>query len=128
MSHPVACAGAVVRDETGRLLLVRRAHAPDAGLWSLPGGRLEPGETAEQAAAREVAEETGLQVVIGTALCRVTLAGYVVDDFAATVTGGRLSAGDDALEARWCTPAELGQLHLTAGLYDELRRMGALTT
>lgn len=128
MPKLLACAGAVVRDETGRLLLVRRAHPPDAGLWSLPGGRIEPGETAECAAAREVAEETGLHVAIGTALCRVELAGrYVVDDFAATVTGGTLRAGDDALEVRWCTPAELGRLHLTAGLPDELRRMGALS-
>src|SRR5436190_190421 len=54
----VECAGAVVRDDHGRLLLVRRGRPPSAGLWSLPGGRIEPGESAAAAAAREVWEET----------------------------------------------------------------------
>lgn len=59
---PFPAAVALVRDATGRLLVCRRAHEPGLGRWSLPGGVIEPGETGEQAAAREVAEETGLDL------------------------------------------------------------------
>src|SRR4051812_49854108 len=102
---PVECAGAVVRDEAGRLLLVRRGHEPGLGKWSLPGGRIEPDESAAAAAAREVREETGLVVAIGELLTTVDLpGGYRVHDFAGTVTGGQLRAGDDAHDVRWGTP------------------------
>src|SRR3954451_8848815 len=89
---PVECAGAVVRDERGRLLLVRRGRPPAAGLWSLPGGRIEPGETAAAAAAREVREETGLEVEIGAVLITAIVGDGVfrVQDFAARVLGGEL--------------------------------------
>ena len=124
---PVECAGAVVRDESGRLLLVRRGHEPGLGTWSLPGGRIEPDESAAAAAAREVEEETGLVVAIGELLTTVDLpGGYRVHDFAGTVTGGRLRAGDDADDVRWCTADEMNLLELSAGLLDELRRIGAM--
>lgn len=125
--QPVACAGAVVLDDAGRLLLVRRGRAPSAGLWSVPGGRVEPGETAAQAAAREVREETGLEVAVGRLLTTVHIGDYVVDDFAATVVGGELRAGDDAAEVRWCSVADAALLPLTPGLLDELRRVGAIS-
>jgi mutator protein MutT len=57
----VRCVGAVIHDPTGRLLLIRRGHDPHRGLWSLPGGRIEAGESPEQAVVREVREETGLE-------------------------------------------------------------------
>ena len=124
---PVECAGAVVRDEAGRLLLVQRAHDPAAGRWSLPGGRIEPGESAARAAAREVAEETGLQIEVGRLLQTVDLPwNFRVHDFEATVVGGQLCAGDDAADVRWCTPEEVEALPVSPGLLDELRRMGAL--
>lgn len=123
----VRCAGAVVRDVRGRLLLVQRANDPSRGLWSLPGGRIEAGESAREAAAREVHEETGLHVDVGALVCTADLGPYVVDDFAATVTGGSLQAGDDALDAQWCTPDEVRALALTPGLLAELERMGALS-
>jgi mutator protein MutT len=124
--QPVNCAGAVVRDADGRLLLVRRANEPSRGLWSLPGGRIEPGETAAAAAVREVREETGLDVAVGEPLCRVRIGSYVVVDFAATVVGGALAAGDDASDARWCTADEVRALPTSPGLLAELERMGAL--
>jgi ADP-ribose pyrophosphatase YjhB (NUDIX family) len=121
----VPCAGAVITDETDRLLLIKRRNEPGAGLWSLPGGRIEPGETGEQAVAREVLEETGLTVAVGRllgAVQRPGLAGAVIDirDYLASVTGGLLAAGDDAADARWVTPAELGRMDLAGCLTDGL--------
>jgi 8-oxo-dGTP diphosphatase len=123
---PVECAGALVRDDAGRLLLVRRGRPPAAGMWSLPGGRIEPGETAAAAAAREVREETGLDVEIGAVLITAVIAdgAYRVQDFAARVVGGELQAGDDASEVCWATEAELDELELTPGLRDELLSLG----
>ena len=120
--QPVECAGAVVRDEAGRLLLVRRGRPPAAGLWSLPGGRIEAGETPAQAAAREVREETGLDVEIGAVLITAIVGDgmFRVQDFAAKVVGGELHAGDDAAEVRWVDEAELAGLPLTPGLLDAL--------
>ena len=64
-SGRVRCVGAVIKDRGNRLLLIKRGHEPGAGLWSLPGGRIEPGETDQQALVREVREETGLAVTAG---------------------------------------------------------------
>jgi 8-oxo-dGTP diphosphatase len=122
----VVCAGAVIRDDEGRLLMVQRGHEPARGTWSLPGGRVESGETLEQAAAREVLEETGLVVCVGALIQTVEVMGFLVHDFAATVTGGTLGAGDDASDVRWCPPDELATMTLSPGLYDELRRMQVL--
>jgi ADP-ribose pyrophosphatase YjhB (NUDIX family) len=104
--HPrVACAGAVIVDEHGLFLLIRRGQEPSAGTWSIPGGRVEPGETPAAAAVREAREETGLHVDVQRWVGRVERAGpaatYVIDDFACTVVGGRLSAGDDAVDVDW---------------------------
>ena len=124
-SPPVQCAGAIVRDDGGRLLLVRRGRPPAEGLWSVPGGRIEPGETAAAAATREVREETGLDVEVGAVLITAVIAdgAYRVQDFAARVVGGRLHAGDDASEVRWVTDAELDELELSPGLREELLRL-----
>lgn len=119
------CAGAVVLDDSGRVLLVRRANEPSRGLWSLPGGRVEPGETAADAAAREVLEETGLVVSVGRLLARVDLGPFYVDDFAARVVSGSLVAGDDALDAGWFTVDEMRSMALSPNLLAELERMGA---
>ena len=122
---PVECAGAIVRDDDGRLLLVRRGRPPAEGMWSLPGGRIEPGETAAAAAAREVREETGFEVAIGEVLITAVIAdgAYRVQDFAARVVGGALRAGDDASEVRWAADADLDQLDLTPGLREELLKL-----
>lgn len=127
----IPCVGAVVTDEQGRLLMIQRGHDPGAGLWSIPGGRIEPGETDAQALVREMLEETNLQVKVGRLIGRVQrpgLAGSVIDirDYAATVTGGTLRAGDDAADARWVTAAELARLEVTEGLIEALTEWGVL--
>ncbi|MBV9097955.1 MAG: NUDIX domain-containing protein [Frankiaceae bacterium] len=114
----------MIRDGAGRLLLVQRGRAPGVGRWSLPGGRVEPGETPAAAAAREVLEETGLVVTVGELLATVPIGDYVVHDFAAVVTSGELRAGDDADDVRWCSLDDAALLPLTDNLLDELRRMG----
>jgi 8-oxo-dGTP diphosphatase len=128
----VPCVGAVVRDGQGRLLLVRRGTEPGRGLWSVPGGRVEPGESLEEAVVREVAEETGLRVTVGRLVGRVERDGpggvvYVIDDFEARVEGAaRLTAGDDADEARWFTDDEVAGLPCVEGLVKTLRGWGVL--
>jgi ADP-ribose pyrophosphatase YjhB (NUDIX family) len=127
----IPCVGAVATDEQGRLLMIQRGHDPGAGLWSIPGGRIEPGETDAQALVREMLEETNLQVKVGRLIGRVQrpgLAGSVIDirDYAATVTGGTLRAGDDAADARWVTAAELARLEVTEGLIEALTEWGVL--
>ena len=127
----IPCVGAIVADGRGRLLMIKRGHEPGAGLWSIPGGRIEPGETDAEAVAREMIEETGLTVEVGRLVGRVRrpgLNGAVIDirDYAATVTGGTLRAGDDAADARWVAPAELASLEITEGLIDALTGWGVL--
>lgn len=123
--------GAVIKDAAGRLLLIRRGHSPGEGLWSLPGGRVEPGESDHDAVAREVWEETGLSVVPGRLIGSVTRPGldgaaFVIRDYAASVTGGDLAAGDDAADARWVSPGEISALPLTTGLAATLSGWGVL--
>jgi 8-oxo-dGTP diphosphatase len=131
----IPCVGAVVKDETGRLLLIKRGHEPGVGLWSIPGGRIEPGESDVAALVREVREETGLDVVAGRLLGvvqRPGLAGAVADirDYAAVVTGGELVPGDDAADARWLDPAAVARMdaagQLTSGLTEALTSWGVL--
>ena len=130
----VQCVGAVITDDQGRLLLIERGHDPGKGLWSVPGGRIEAGETDEQAVVREVREETGLTVTCGRLLGSAELPGLhgsiveVRDYLAATAPGlpGQIPvAGDDAAAARWVTPAELRAMdaggELTPGLLAALQ-------
>ena len=125
----VLAAGAVVRDAGGRLLLVQRGHEPEGGRWTLPGGRVEPGESPADAAAREVTEETGLVVAVGREwLVLDRPAGpdtvFEIHDFVAEPLGGALRAGDDAADVGWFTAAELARLPLTTGLFAHLRAAG----
>ncbi len=127
----IPCVGAVIKDEQGRLLLIKRGHEPGAGLWSLPGGRIEPGETDAAALVREMREETGLEVQAGPLLGSVRRpapGSAVLDirDYTATITGGTLRAGDDAAEARWVTVSELRSLPITEGLVEALTDWGVL--
>ncbi|MFC4905793.1 NUDIX hydrolase [Actinomadura gamaensis] len=127
----VLCVGAIVRDERGRLLMIRRGRPPGEGLWSIPGGRVEPGESDAQAVARELLEETGLTVSVGGLAGTVERPGpdgvtFLIRDYAATAVAGTLRAGDDAAEARWVPLAELDALPVTPGLLEALREWGML--
>jgi ADP-ribose pyrophosphatase YjhB (NUDIX family) len=125
-SEEVPCVGGLIYDDAGRLLLVQRANEPGRGLWSLPGGRVEPGEDDERALVREMAEETGLAVAPGALIGRVVRGSYAISDYACAVVGGSLRAGDDALDARWCDAAALDSLPLVPGLVDALTEWDAL--
>jgi 8-oxo-dGTP diphosphatase len=128
----IPCVGAVIKDDRGRLLLIKRGHEPGAGLWSLPGGRIEPGETDAEALVREMQEETGLAVAAGPLLGSVRRpapGGSVLDirDYEATITGGTLRPDDDAAEARWVAASELPWLPITEGLVEALTSWGVLS-
>ncbi|WP_433477417.1 NUDIX hydrolase [Spirillospora sp. CA-142024] len=127
----VRCVGGIVRDGDGRLLLVRRGRPPGEGLWSIPGGRVEPGEDDPAAVARELREETGLDVLVGPPAGTVERPGpggvtYEIHDYTATVAGGTLRAGDDASDVRWASPDDLRELPVTPGLLDALALWGVL--
>ncbi|RBY86643.1 NUDIX hydrolase [Blastococcus sp. TF02A-30] len=124
--------GAVVLDDAGRLLLIRRGHAPSAGLWSVPGGRVEAGESAVEAVEREVLEETGLRVRAGAEVGRIRIPGdgvvYDVADFACTLLDPAAApvAGDDAADVLFADAATLDRLACTPLLVETLRAWGAL--
>lgn len=119
----VRCVGAVVHDADGRLLLIRRANPPGRGRWSLPGGRVEAGESDEVAVIREVAEETGLIVTARELVGSVRRSGpgviFDIHDYRCTVTGGDPAAGSDASGLRWVNAAEFAALD-GAGALSEL--------
>lgn len=122
----LAVSAAILRD--GKVLIVRRARKPALGVYTLPGGVVEAGETLEQAIVREVKEETALDIA------PVTLAGHrevvIRDDegrverhfvilcFAARWLGGEPALNEELDEARWVDPAELAGLKTTDGLAD----------
>jgi 8-oxo-dGTP diphosphatase len=128
----VPCVGALVHDATGRLLLIRRGHAPHEGLWSVPGGRVEADESLEAAVEREVLEETGLRVRAGNAVGQVRIAAgevvYEVTDFACTLLDADEEpvAGDDASAVLFADGATLDRLACTPGLVETLRGWGVL--
>lgn len=122
----LAVSAAIFRDD--RVLIVRRAQPPAYGLYTLPGGGVELGETLEQAVIREVREETGLEIE------PLVLAGYrqmiardaegrierhfVILPFAARWIAGEISLNEELAEARWLLPPELSALRTTDGLAD----------
>jgi ADP-ribose pyrophosphatase YjhB (NUDIX family) len=129
-ARPLLGVGALILDGH-RVLLVERGKPPLAGYWSLPGGLVETGERLEDALAREVFEETGLQVVAGpiaTVFERIMPDSsgaceyhYVLVDFFCTITGGDLRPGSDSKRAEWFDLDALATLKLTPGTGDVIR-------
>ncbi|MFS2041695.1 NUDIX hydrolase [Agrobacterium tumefaciens] len=126
---PTLAASAVIFDGQKRILLVQRANPPDEGCWTLPGGRVDPGETLELAATREVFEETGLVVRIMRELGKLHVPDgkggiYEIHDFLAEKISGEASAGDDAAAIGWFRNDELSKLPLTPDLLHYLNLYG----
>ncbi|HET7482897.1 MAG TPA: NUDIX domain-containing protein [Actinomycetota bacterium] len=126
---PVVAVGAVVIHD-GALLMVRRGREPGKGLWSIPGGRVEKHETLAGALAREVREETGLEIEVADLLGILEVTGdphYVILDHVATVVGAATPrAGDDADEVRWVPLDEVENLDCTPRFVESLRGWGVL--
>jgi len=133
-ARPTVAVGAFVFDGDDRVLLVQRGRPPGEGLWTVPGGRVELGESLADAVVREVREETGLDVRCGAlveVVERVTRAGddlyhYVILDYVAVAIGGALAAADDVRDARFVTDEEARALPLTEGLLPVLARARAI--
>jgi 8-oxo-dGTP diphosphatase len=129
---PQVCVGAIVVVEE-RLLLVRRGRQPGAGEWSVPGGRVEPGETLAEAVVREVGEETGLEGVCGGLVGWVERIGadhhFVILDFWVTLLDDREPvAGDDAAEVEWVPLSEVAERRLVDGLAEFLHHHDVIAT
>lgn len=125
--------GALIRDGD-RYLIVKRAAEPDASLWSIPGGLVEVGERAADAAVREAKEETGLDIEIVDLLGVVDKIvrdeassvkyHFVIVDYLGTPREGSMKAASDALEARWVRAEELPSYELTPTLVELLKKVG----
>jgi ADP-ribose pyrophosphatase YjhB (NUDIX family) len=113
----LAASVAIVRQHD--LLLIQRNRPPSEGLWTLPGGRLEVGETAEQCAIRELKEELGLDVFALRPLIVLRHGQYKLQTFATQAYDGEIVADTSEIrDWRWLRPAQLGRLTTTPGLKD----------
>ena len=130
--HPqLAVSAAIFRDD--RILLVRRARSPAKGFYSLPGGRVEFGETLHAALHREVDEETGLKIeIIGLAGWHEVVPGssghghYLIMSFAARWSAGEPMLNEELDDFRWLWPDRLGDLKFTGGLHEVIASARAL--
>ena len=127
LSRPqIAVSAAIFRD--GKILLVRRARSPAKGFYSLPGGRVEFGETLHAALTREVDEETSLKIeIVDLAGWREVVPGpaggghYLIMSFAARWVAKEPVLNDELDDFRWVSPDALGDLNLTGGLQDVIQ-------
>lgn len=125
----VLAVSAVIVDRDNRVLLVLRGHEPAKGLWSLPGGSVEPGERMAEALVREVREETGLSIVVGDEVWRAHIelaAGkpYDIHTFLVTEFSGHLVAGDDAERAEFVPESTFEERETTFRLKEVLQAAG----
>ncbi len=130
---PLVGVGVLIQDDD-RFLLIKRAAEPDAGLWSVPGGMVELGEKAAEAAKREVLEETGLDVEIVEVLGVVDkivegdrgriMFHFVIVDYLAHPVGGSLEASSDALDAKWVRSEDFRDYEMSPTLVVLLKRIG----
>jgi 8-oxo-dGTP diphosphatase len=130
--RPEVCVGAIAVEDR-QLLLIRRGRGAAAGTWSIPGGRVEHGETLAEAVLRELREETGLDAVCGAFVGWVERIDppyhFVILDFTVTVLSAAAPvAGDDAAEVAWVPLTDVADLHLADGLAEFLHDHGILPT
>ena len=121
--RPFVGVGAVIVDDTARVLLVKRRFEPLAGQWSLPGGAVDVGETLEACVIREMREETGLEVEVGRVIevfDRIMHDGegrvqyhYVLVDYVCRPVGGALAAASDVADVAWADAGALAEFRLT---------------
>ncbi len=131
-SPRVGVGAIVIKD--GRVLLVKRGIEPSKGLWAIPGGSVELGETLQEAAEREIMEETGLVIRAGKPIYTFDFierddAGrirfhFTIVDVIGDYVSGTPNADDDALEARWISPGELKELPVSKSTLKVLEEMG----
>jgi mutator protein MutT len=129
--RPYVGVGAVIVAD-GKVLLVKRRYDPLAGQWSIPGGAVELGETLEDCVAREMLEETGLEIAVGPVIevfDRITRDAqgqvqyhFVLVDYLCWPVGGELRAGSDVADARFVDAGELAAYRLTAKAADVITR------
>ncbi len=129
---PQVCVGAVVID-AARLLLIRRGREPGLGRWSVPGGRVERGETLGEAVLRELAEETALEGICGPLVGwveRITETHHVIifDFFVDVFDPEPAAAADDATDLQWVPLEDVAELDLADGLAEFLHENGVLET
>jgi len=129
--RPIAGVGGVILID-GKVLLIRRRFEPNAGRWSLPGGTLEVGETLQEGTAREMKEETGLDVEVGPVIDvfdRIIHDGdgrvqfhFVLVDFLCRPVGGTPAPSSDASDLTLTDPSDLGPYDLTEKTLEVIRR------
>lgn len=130
-SPQIAVGAVVIRDE--KVLLVKRRKPPGRGLWSIPGGRVELGETLKEAAEREVKEEAGVIIRAKDPVYTFDLIDrdkqgyirfhYVIVDLLADYVSGKVNPSSDACEARWVTPRELEELPVSRITREFLKKI-----
>ena len=103
----ILAAAAIVFDTADRVLLIQRGRSPARGTWSLPGGRVEPGEAPAAAALRELFEETGLRGTAAELVTVVRLGGYEIHEHLVRAWSGDAVAHDDAAAVCWASASEL---------------------
>ncbi|MEP3891250.1 MAG: NUDIX hydrolase [Hellea sp.] len=122
MTKPIDCVG-VICFRGDDVLLIKRGTAPRKGEWSIPGGRIELGETEREAALRELFEETGITAALEDKVATIDAQfedfNYRLHDYAARWTSGEPVFGDDAADARFVAPSDLDAL----GMWPKTREV-----